>query len=305
MKKINVAHSIPYYGNDGSVDSLQPLEECIIETSIGELTPIYLIEDHGRKKLTPVKFHKNGSVKSVSLQTPYTVKTGIGEIKAELITFYPDGSLCRIFPLNGKLSGYWGETDEYKLAESVEIPTGIGTLKTKPINYQFYSTGSLKSMTLWPGERISVKTPEGELKIRKGLSFFKDGSIQSCEPAEPLQVSTPIGKIRAFDPLPEGMDGNRNSLVFNESGEVCSLTTTLDSIRTVDNLGLKTVFSPHLKESLCSDKDFVTQPLKIGFDEQMVIFSKGCRTSGKMHLTSDFTVEEFNSKIKTQVTYCS
>ena len=45
---------------------------------------------------------------------------------AELVTFHADGSLRRVFPLNGKLSGYWTEADEGALAKAMELSTPLG-----------------------------------------------------------------------------------------------------------------------------------------------------------------------------------
>lgn len=305
MKKLNEVHRVPYYRNDGTIDSLQPMEECSIETSIGAVTPIYKVDDHGRKKLSPVKLHKNGSVKSVSLQRPYTVKTQIGDFEAELITFYPDGSLSRIFPLNGKLSGYWSEEDEYKLAETLTIPIDSGIIAAKPINMQFYRSGKLKSLTLWPRERICLITPIGELMVRKGISFHSDGSIQSCEPSEAVIVETKIGKIRAFDPLPDSIDGNKNSLFFDESGQVRSLSTTLDRVSAKDEWGTEMLFSPTMKPSLCSDKAYITKPLKITIEENKVVFENDQKAVESIHLNKSFTIDPFKSYLETQMAYCN
>ena len=45
MKKIENAHVIPYYDRKGEIEALQPLEECSVVTSIGNLTPIYQVDD--------------------------------------------------------------------------------------------------------------------------------------------------------------------------------------------------------------------------------------------------------------------
>ncbi|MBN2656146.1 MAG: hypothetical protein JXR86_03740 [Spirochaetales bacterium] len=290
MKTRENAKGLYTYREDGTPETFQPLEECQIETSAGHYTPIYMVEDHGRKKLSPVKFHRNGMVKSIALQRARTVRTHVGNFEAELLTFYPDGSLHRLFPLNGKVSGYWSENDEYKLAETLTIPTYWGILAVKPINIEFYRTGLLKSLTLWPGERSSMETPVGEILIRKGVSFYQDGSLNSCEPAAPVEVQTSIGKIRAFDSDINGLDGSRNSLVFTESGDVAALSTTGNEITVTDDRGFRSHFSPDRKSSLCDENSHRIEPLRITFEEDMVTFRKGTRTTGKVHLKSRFTI---------------
>lgn len=217
MNDIKGIHHIQCSDNEGRIESIQPLEVCRIQTAVGALTPLYSVEDHGRKKLTPVKYHKNGMVKSVPLQMPQLIETPIGPIWAELITFYPDGSLKRVFPLNGKLSGYWTEENEYELAEPLTIPSAVGVLRVKPINMQFYRTGELQSLTLWPQERAEISTVYGKWIVRTGISFHPDGSLASCEPESPVSVDTPIGELTAYDPDPNGICGETNSLSFYEN----------------------------------------------------------------------------------------
>lgn len=292
MKDLKDVYGIHARREDGTIEAFQPLEECLIETPVGDFTPVFKVEDQGRKKLSPVKYHKNGMIKSLPLQRAQTVRTSIGNIEAELITFYPDGSVNRLFPLNGKISGYWSENQEYELAETLTIPTCWGIIAAKPINIQFYKTGLLKSLTLWPKERVTIDTPEGEMLIRKGMSFYKDGSLQSCEPAEPVEVRTPIGLISAFDPEPNGLDGSRNSLCFTETGEIKSLATVKNEISVLDDWGLSFTFAPDLTSSLCDEEDYRIAPLRISFEEDSVHFLKGKRTAGKIHWTSRFTVKD-------------
>lgn len=300
MKELKEAYGIHSYREDGSHETFQPLEECAVKTDAGIFTPVYKVEDHGRKKLSPVKFHKNGTVKSISLQRAQTVRSSVGNIEAELVTFYPDGSLHRLFPLNGKLSGYWSETNEYKLAETLTIPTCWGIIAVKPINMQFYKTGLLKSITFWPGERVTIETPEGEMLIRKGISFYRDGSLHSCEPAGPVKVHTSIGSIIAYDSQPNGLDGSRNSLVFSESGEVLQLATVKNEISVIDDWGFRFSFSPGTKSSLCDEGAFTLIPLRITFDENMVLFRKGSKTFGKVHQRSRFLVSAFTENGKAE-----
>jgi hypothetical protein len=293
MKIFDTIRHIPYIDSSGIIESVQPLEKCSVQTSLGNLVPIYEIDDHGRKKLTPVKFHKNGSVKSISLQNPLSIDTSIGKISAELITFYPGGELRRIFPLNGKLSGYWSEENEYKLAESIKVPTSVGNLQVKPINIQFYETGELKSMTLWPGERINIKTEQGSWSIKSGISFHKNGNLATCEPVTPVPVKTPIGMIEAFDPDPNGLCGEVNSLSFSETGEVLGCSSIQSVVNAVDSLGSQYKFQPRIVRSYCNDDEYIVQPLKIEFLQEHMVFKNGFTTCGKLSSSSTYQIEPF------------
>ena len=73
-------------------------------------------------------FHESGRLKCLPLETQTIVATPAGDIPAEMLTFHPDGSLSRIFPLNGKLSGYWSQDDEAKLAAPLTMLTPVGVL---------------------------------------------------------------------------------------------------------------------------------------------------------------------------------
>ena len=293
MKDIKSIRNITYTDNENRIESIQPLEECGLQTVVGEITPIYSVEDHGRKKLTPVKFHKNGMVKSVSLQEPKKIKTSIGNLTAELLTFYPDGSLKRIFPLNGKISGYWTEENEYKLAETITVPSSVGELKVKPINIQFYKTGKLQSLTLWPQEKAEISTAYGKWTIKTGISFHEDGSLASCEPESPVSVITPIGEIEAYDPDPNGISGGTNSLSFTENGEVLSCCTIDKTVKAIDSLGYEYRFEPALVRSYCSDDVYMVQPLKIEFQREHTVFKNGFITCGKVAKTGRFSTEAF------------
>lgn len=280
-----------YLDSEGIVEAVQPFEKVEIETSIGRLVPIYEVEDHGRKKLTPVKMYKNGQVKSMGLQNATVVDTSVGPISAELVTFYESGAVRRLFPLNGKLSGYWTEKNEYGLAQTLSIPTSIGTVAVKPIYVQFHETGELKSISLWPLERVKIKTPVGNIKVKKGFSFYKNGALASCEPHAPVLVETPLGTVEAHDPDPDGLTES-NSLTFTEESKLAGLST----IRTVVNSeedGRGFSFSPMVERSMCSDTAFVVRPLKIAFHEDIITFRNGMRPRKSVSSSAQFSLASF------------
>jgi hypothetical protein len=293
MKYFEKIRNIPYSDKNGILESVQVLEKCSIPTSIGQLVPIYEVDDHGRKKLTPVKFRSDGSIKSIALQEPKEIQTSIGFISAELVTFYPNGALCRAFPLNGKLSGYWSEANEYKLAQAIKIKSSVGELSVKPINLHFYETGELCSLTLWPQERAKIKTAYGNWTIKNGISFHKNGELASCEPEFSVDIDTPLGRIGAYDPDPNGICGHKNSLNFTESGRVAGLSSISSTIRVENKEGDRFNFEPKVMRSYCNDDEFIVQPLKIEFHNERVIFKNGFKTAGMMDINSSFNIEAF------------
>ncbi|BBO90601.1 hypothetical protein [Desulfosarcina ovata] len=249
----------------GNPASLIFTERFEIETPVGVVVPQYSVDDHGRKILKPVYFYDNGNLRKAPLQDAAYIETKYGKLSAELVMFYKDGLLKKLFPLNGKLSGYWGEKDEYTLSENLELKLPCGTIRAKVINITFFKNGDIKSITLWPQETIEVKTPAGIMRVRVGISFYEDGSVKSVEPAEPYAVDTKLGKILAYDNDPEGIMGDVNSLTFDSEGNVTSLSTTHSSITVKTASGEQVVYSPSEKESLCSENVAITVPLQIDF----------------------------------------
>jgi len=99
------------------------LMDCVINervelhTPLGLLTPQYEHSEVRRKHIYSISFFQNGKISRIALNEQTEVKTPVGILPAELITFYESGSMKRLFPLNGQISGYWSEDDEYKLAK--------------------------------------------------------------------------------------------------------------------------------------------------------------------------------------------
>ena len=218
--------------------------------------------------------------------------------------FYNDESLKKIFPLNGKLIGYWGEKDEYALAEDIDLPLSCGTIRAKVINIAFYKNGNIKSITLWPQETIEVKTPAGTMRVRIGIAFYEDGAVKSVEPAEPCDVEIKIGKISAYDNNPEGIIGDTNSLQFDSDGEVTSLSTTHNTITVKKASGETVVYTPSEKASLCSDLVTVTVPLQIELINGKVRFNKSVSDEYDISECS-FEVIKYEKKVANPFYECS
>ena len=238
------------------------------------------------------------------LQEAALIETRYGKISAELVMFYNDELLKKLFPLNGKLSGYWGEKDEYALAGDLELQLPCGTISAKVINLVFYKNGNIKSLTLWPQEAVEVTTPAGLMRIKVGIAFYEDGAVKSIEPAKPYAVDTKIGKIWAYDNDPEGIMGDINSLQFDRSGAVTALCTTNNVITVNTASGEEVCYAPSEKESLCSEGVGVTVPLQIEFTDGKIRFNKSASDEYNF-LDCTFDVTPYEKKAANPFYVCS
>lgn len=257
--------------SNGKTDGCLVKEENILNTPYGDLIPQFETEDMGRRQLKPFYFYKSGSIKSVPLQSQTLIRTPVGGIPAELVTFYESGALKRIFPLDGKLSGFWTAKNEFALAEEITVESPLGSLRAKFIAIQFYESGALKSLTLWPGEFLTLSTPAGQIRVRTGIAFYENGAIRSLEPAGVVKVETPAGTMTAYDNDPQGVHGDLNSLEFNLDGVVMALKTVSEEVVITDQLGEEHLFRPWLKDNPCGAERKVVVPLKVRFSEGRII----------------------------------
>ncbi|KZK75146.1 MAG: hypothetical protein A3K90_05340 [Pelodictyon luteolum] len=244
----------------------------ILKTPFGDVVPQFETEDMGRRTLKPLCFYKDGTPKSIPLQTRTMLMTPIGPLSAELVTFYPSGALKRVFPLDGKLSGFWSWQNELKLAEKLSFDSPQGALHAKVIAFRFYESGALKSLTLWPGESLAIMTPLGMITARKGVSFYENGAVGSLEPLKKTMIETPIGAMRAYDSEPNGIHGDTNSLQFTQDGSIKGLSTVDEAVE-VSIEGVKEVFRPGLKNNVCGDERKVKVPMHIRFRGERVFIN--------------------------------
>jgi len=263
---IPVAGYVEWFA-DGAVMSCAPADEVALETSCGPLVPQCTTDDLRRRTVQALSFHTTGVLRAVPLERPTAIETPAGPMLVELVTFHPDGSLCRAFPLNGKLSGYWTQEDEGGLATPVRLKTPLGVIEKRVIGVYFNPEGTLLSLTLWPGDTLEVPTPAGPLKARVGVSFGPDGSLRSLEPAKPQPVATPAGVIQAYDLDAVGICGDVNSLEFWPSGAVKRVSTNLTRVLAAGPDGAAMEFCPELRESLCGDGDKEIVPMQLAFDQ--------------------------------------
>lgn len=277
--------------DDGSLKECTVNKKNEILTRYGSFVPQY--EDGGeRRKLKhSLVFHKNGNLKRVCMQDKIMIKTECGEFPAESILFHKNGDVRKIFPLNGKLTGFWTWENEFKLAEELKIKTPIGSLNEKAIALNFYEKEKLRSITFWPGSKVKLDTTIGEVLVRVGVSFYENGSLKSLEPAKPVSVKTLIGDIMAFDNDPLGIHGDSNSLCLNIDGTIKRLLTATDKVILIDKNGEEKFFEPSYKVSLCSDTSKVVVPLEIEFEGEELIFNK----------KEKFKIEDYKFLIKKNI----
>ncbi|MDC0335887.1 hypothetical protein OAN24_03190 [Pseudodesulfovibrio sp.] len=256
-----------------------------IVTNYGELVPQHTTDDLRKKDIIPVVLHQNGIPKSLPLEEQTTIATPVGDIPAELLTFHENGSLNRIFPLNGKLSGYWSEADELALAKPVIVRTPAGTIAARILGINFYSNETIRSVTLWPGEIVTIDTPAGRMETRIGISFMPDGTIESVEPAKPTLVRTMAGDMLAYDPDTIGLCGDTNSLVTDAHGTIHQLKTTLTSISSTSTTGKESQFSPKYRDSYCSEEEKEIEPMTVEFSDDFVTIKQTPRTTIRLSVS--------------------
>lgn len=257
---------VEFYEENSSIKACSVNVYQALDSDYGSLVPQYEDDGARRKDVKSLSFYANGKLKRLALNAQSQVLTEVGSYPAELLTFYESGRLKRIFPLDGKITGYWTEENEYALAKEVKLPLPSGEIEGKVIGLQFYEEGMFKSITFWPKEVIDISTPLGNRKIRIGLSFYKEGTVKSCEPAEPALVATSIGELLAYEADAIGVNGDISSLCFYEDGRVKSLITSKNSIKITDQNGEMQIFEPVFKPSLFDIEKKMLVPLKIQFE---------------------------------------
>lgn len=286
--------SSPGYYPDGSLMECDLNEELVLDTPQGAFIPQYTSEGVRKKYIKALTLYPNGNLKRLYLEHQMPVKTLLGDMKAELLTFYEAGGLKRVFPLNGKISGYWTEDNEYELAESMSLELSFGKVEKKLISVHFYEKGNIKSLTLWPKDFLMVPCLGVKVKVRFGIAFYPDGMIKSLEPAYPLFLITPIGRIAAFDINANGINGDDNSLNFYEDGRVRSLVTSTDrvKIKNKKNGEVKNV-GPTFRPSIIRDEDEEVVPVTL------IFFDDRCCIDGRTELT--FAYEEYSFEVENMV----
>lgn len=271
------------------------LRECTltkaneIETPYGILIPQYMDDGFRRKRIKPVIFYENGNIKNLPLQNKVEIETTVGALSAELLTWYEDGSIRRVFPLDSMLSGFWTEEDEYELSEELEFELPFGKIKQKIIAVQFYKCGPIKNITFWPKDTVTILSPFGPTEIRIGVTVYPDGKLKSFEPNKPLILDTPIGKIQAFDRTAIGIHSDSTSLRLTQSGVIENVVTSTEMIKVVDKSGKERTYAPRFRPSIFNLTVTELTPISIQFYENKVRFNNNPEHEYKLNECS-FTV---------------
>ncbi len=256
----------------GEIKNIRFDNKNIVSTLVGDIVPLY-VQTHRTKNRPSIEFYKNGNIMSVYLNEQQQVETSIGKIPAEFITFYDSGEIKRIFPLNGQISGYWSVEEENLLNTPIKFNTKYGEFSAKLIGAYFYKSGALSSLTLFPNEVVRINVNNSKVKVRIGLSFYENGNIKSYEPSVPTEVMTPIGKIKAFDINAVGVNGDSNSLNFDENGEVTSIVSCYTKVGVKLQSGEVKWYSPKIIPPIFEEEGEEIESIKISFKENNVNFN--------------------------------
>ena len=156
------------------------------------------------------------------------------------------------------------------LYKSHRFDLPLGRFMSKVIGIHFYESGALKSLTLWPGEKIVLKTPVGLMRVRTGFSLYEDGSLKTVEPAQPMRIDTSIGSVLAFDAEMVGMHADQNSVQFAPNGELLSLKTVHTGVRVQAGDAAEVVMEPLETTSLIDMEEMRTVPMQVDFSADAV-----------------------------------
>ncbi|MCO7124867.1 hypothetical protein NIE88_03640 [Sporolactobacillus shoreicorticis] len=276
----------------GELEGIQLSDKIMIVTQIGELVPFYT-ETARRKNKYSIEFYKDAAIKAVSLENQQEIYTPIGDFPAEFVTFYNTGELNRFFPLDGKISGFWTEDDERSLQTPLTFDLGFTKFKAFINCVALWKDGGIRSITLFPGEVINIKTALGEIAARNGFSLYPSGELESLEPAGPAIVHTPIGLMTIFDPDALGITADSNSLVFDKKGRVIKLITSENRIDVRNEEGYLEKIEPKLVVNQLDGETMVRKGIAICFnyERDQVVMNNGDGECCFSLSNSGFTIE--------------
>lgn len=267
---LNDAYIAGYYST-GEVEGYKLEEKSELDILGYKLIPSYGFPDLRKKEFPSVKIYKSGNIKGISLNELTSIATKMGEYEVEKITFYEDGAINRLFLLDGKLSGYWSEDDEYNLAKTYKFNFEFASFEAKVMTLHFYETCELKSITLWPKEKVNLTLKDYNITGRIGFSLYESGKLKSCEPFRPTTINTIIGDIEAYDVNAIGIHGDENSLKFYEDGKIKSLITSRNTITVTTSEGDTSYHTPKRLRIYSNSEVMDTISLTIEFRDDLVI----------------------------------
>jgi hypothetical protein len=276
----------------GALRSVVFCRETVLDTPSGPLTPVWNYEDARRKYAPGAAFYESGALKSVRLQEPAPIPCPLGKsVPAERVSYYESGAVRRLFPLDGRISGFWSERDERALLRETALCLSWGHATLAASCLAFYESGELRSVTLWPGAEASVPLPGGGGWIRPstGFSLYRDGRLASVEPARPVTVATPIGPLPAHDPEAVRVCADSNSLQFDGQGAVRALKSLI--ILKMTTPGGVRLVSPVSRPHPLDDARRIHLPLSLAFPGGFFTVSRGIRGEGPSAFPLDAPVE--------------
>ena len=276
---------------DGAPQDCRLLAKDTVPTPQGWLVPLYDPEDVRRSSGKSFSLYPNGMWRNLELQSQTTVSTPMGDMSAEWLAWHGNGALKRILLRKGKLSGYWTEEDERKLATELSLDLYGQDIRARVQGLRYYPSGLLESVTFWPGENIRLLTPLGPMPVRYGCAFYDNGALRSCEPSRPVHVPTPLGDLTAYDSTASAICGDVNSLCFFENGAVSSLVTAACSLRWLVD-GKQHSISPRMEKDQLTMLRTVVVPLRLTFlPDGLVQMDDGQQVM--LAMTQDISVAPF------------
>lgn len=156
------------------------------------------------------------------------------------------------------------------------VVTPLGAYPAQAATY--YANGGIRSLTLNPGERALVPTPAGPVLTRLGFTFHEDGSLDSVEPEQPVEVDTPIGVVTTYDDAAKA-PAERYSLCFTREGRVSGLTVSGFSLLAQGDDGSVTWVRPRQVLSPDEDGEFIELPVRLDFREGFAVVRSGDQTA--------------------------
>lgn len=249
----------------GELESVKLSGKNMIVTHAGELVPAYT-QTPRRKNKASIEFYKSGTVKAVMLEEQAEVETPIGSIPAEHVTFYPTGEIHRVFIINGQISGFWSEEDEKNYNIPLTFEFDYTCFQAYLTSICFYKSGTIKSITLYPGESISVNTPAGQIETEIGFSLYESGELESVEPKETILIQTSIGQFSAFDSEAIGIHADNNSIRFDKEGRLTAFSTIENKVLVQTAQEEFLILKPMEKAHPLHDNERIRIAMKVAFN---------------------------------------
>jgi hypothetical protein len=204
-----------------------------IKCKYGRFIPNYEFESPRKKYRPSLEFFKNGQLYSMYLEKPYEMDIIYPDpilngqrFKGEMVTFYQNGNIKRLFPYYGKISGYWSEEDEYDMAEYMHINLWGEEYVVKP-RCIFFDEDSrmIKSLILGYRDEVVIPTKYGDIKTKVGFSLYEDGKLRTLEPVFGTKIQINGKTYEPFDFYATNIHADNNSMWFDKEGNIIKLKT--------------------------------------------------------------------------------